>query len=75
MFTVKHKTDVSIERYKTILLPKDFTKTYGIDYEGTFALIAKNSIQVLFSLAAYLDWLLHQFDLNNAFLHGDLEEV
>jgi hypothetical protein len=33
-----------------------------------------NSIRVLLSIAANLDWLLHQFDVKNAFLHGDLKE-
>ncbi|CAL8991610.1 unnamed protein product [Prunus brigantina] len=42
---------------------------------GTFAPIAKiNTIRVLLSLAANLDWLLHQFDVKNTFLHGDLEK-
>jgi hypothetical protein len=43
-----------------------------IDYEETFALIAKmNSIRVLF-VAANLDCPLHQFNVKNAFLHGDV---
>ncbi|CAL5358524.1 unnamed protein product [Camellia sinensis] len=33
-----------------------------------------NSVRVLFSLASNLDWPLHQFDVKNAFLHGDLAE-
>ncbi|RVW39496.1 Retrovirus-related Pol polyprotein from transposon RE1 [Vitis vinifera] len=33
-----------------------------------------NTIRVLFSLAANLDWPLHQFDIKNAFLNGELEE-
>ena len=33
-----------------------------------------NSIRVLISLAANQDWPLHQLDVKNAFLHGDLEE-
>ncbi|RDX94431.1 hypothetical protein CR513_23186, partial [Mucuna pruriens] len=41
----------------------------------TFAPIAKiNSIRVLLSLAANLDWSLQQLDVKNAFLNGDLEE-
>ena len=32
-----------------------------------------NTICILLSLAANLDWPLQQFDVKNAFLHGDLE--
>ncbi|CAL9006388.1 unnamed protein product, partial [Prunus brigantina] len=41
----------------------------------TFALVTKiNTVQVLLSLAANLEWPLQQFDVKNAFLHGDLIE-
>ena len=33
-----------------------------------------NTISVLLSLAANFSWDLHQYDVKNAFLHGDLEE-
>ena len=40
-----------------------------------FSLVAKlNTVRVLLSLAENLDWSLHQFYVNNAFLHYDLEE-
>ena len=46
-----------------------------MDYDETFAPVAKiNTIRVLLSLAANLDWPLKQFDVKNAFLHGDLHE-
>lgn len=37
-------------------------------------MVKLNIIRVLLSLAANLDWPLHQLDVKNAFLHGDLEE-
>ena len=37
-------------------------------------MIEMNSIRVLLSLAANLEWSLQQFDVKNTFLHGNLEE-
>ena len=33
-----------------------------------------NTVRIILSLAAHFDWELQQFDVKNAFLHGDLEE-
>ena len=74
VFTVKYNSNGTIDRYKAKLVAKGFTQTYGIDYQETSALVAKlNTIRILLSLAANLDWKLQQLDVKNAFLNGDLE--
>ncbi|RVW54333.1 Retrovirus-related Pol polyprotein from transposon RE1 [Vitis vinifera] len=50
---------------------------YTVKYKAdeTFAPVAKiNTVRVLLSLAANLDWPLQQFDVKNVFLHGELSE-
>ena len=73
MFTIKSRANESVERYKARPVAKGFTQTYGIDYQTTFTPIEKiNSIRVLMSLVVNSIWPLHQLDVKNAYLNGDL---
>ena len=47
----------------------------GFDYHETFAPLAKMvSVRCFLFVVVAKEWELHQMDVNNAFLHGDLEE-
>ena len=73
IFTINNKADETIQRYKARSVAKEFTQTYGIDYQETFAPVAKmNIVCIILSLATNLNWSLQQFDVKNAFLLGDL---
>jgi hypothetical protein len=54
---------------------KGYSQAYEVDFDETFAPMAKmNTIRTLISIAANNKWKLFQMDVNNAFLHGDLQE-
>ncbi len=62
-----------IRVYKARLVAKGYAQIYGIDYEETYSPIAKmTTIRVIIIMATIKGWFLHQMDVKNAFLHGDL---
>jgi len=75
VYKVKHNANGSMSRYKARLVAKGYAQTYGIDYEETYSLVAKMTIvRAIITMAAAKGWSLHQMDVKNVFLHGDLQE-
>ena len=75
VYRIKRKATREIDRYKTRLVAKGFKQRYGIDYEDTFSPVIKAAtIRLVLSVAVSRGWSLRQLDVQNAFLHGVLEE-
>ncbi|GMI87432.1 hypothetical protein HRI_002412500 [Hibiscus trionum] len=76
LFKIKRNADGSISRYKARLVAKGYSQVPGHDFKDTFSPVVKSlTINVLISLAVLHKWKIHQVDINNAFLKGDLHEV
>lgn len=75
VFSVKLRSDGSLDRYKAHLVALGNRQEFGVDYEEIFAPIAKmTTVCIILAIAASQSWNLHQLDVNNAFPHGDLHE-
>ncbi|KAG7598819.1 F-box associated interaction domain [Arabidopsis suecica] len=75
VFTLKYRSDGSLERYKARLVVLGNNQTEGLDYTETFAPVCKMvTVRAFLDVSVSRDWEVHQMDVHNAFLHGDLDE-
>nr|GEX79931.1 ribonuclease H-like domain-containing protein [Tanacetum cinerariifolium] len=76
LFKQKFKADGSLSRYKARLVANEHNQQQDIDCDETFSLVVKPAtICTVLSLAVSRNWLIHQLDVKNAFLHGHLFET
>lgn len=71
----KYNADGTIERCKSRVVLCGNKQVAGVDYNETFAPVVRMAtVRTLLSIVAANKWEVYQMDVNNAFLHGDLEE-
>jgi hypothetical protein len=62
-------------RNKARLVEQGYTQIEGVDFDETFAPVARlESIRILLSIACHLGFKLYQIDIKSAFLNGILQE-
>lgn len=75
VFRTKYRSTGKIERLKARLVVHGNRQIDGIDYTEIFTPVAKmGTVRLFLVVAINRGWELHQIDVCNAFLHGDLEE-
>jgi len=75
VYKTKLNLDGSVQKNKARLVAKGYSQKPGIDFNETFALVARlDTVRTLVALAAQKDWKLFQLDVKSAFLNGVLNE-
>ena len=75
VFRLKKDANGNITSHRARLVAQGFTQVHGIDFDDTFAPIARMvSIRTVLALAARHDWEIHQVDVKSAYLYGELNE-
>ncbi|GJV19709.1 retrovirus-related pol polyprotein from transposon TNT 1-94 [Tanacetum coccineum] len=58
------------------LVPQGYNQQEGIDYNETFALVARlEAIRIFLAFTTYMNFIVYQMDVKSAFLNGKLKEV
>jgi Reverse transcriptase (RNA-dependent DNA polymerase) len=75
IYKTKTNPDGSVQKCKARLVANGYSQQPGIDYQETFAPVARHEIiRMLISLAAHKGWKMFQLDVKSAFLNGVLKE-
>nr|GEU83880.1 ribonuclease H-like domain-containing protein [Tanacetum cinerariifolium] len=76
LFRHKYHADGLLSRYKACLIANGRNQQYGVDCSDTFSPVVKPATtRTVLSLALARNWPMHQLDVKNAFLNGDLTET
>jgi hypothetical protein len=76
VFRKKQDENGVVTRNKARLVAQGFTQVEGMDFEETYALVARlEAIRMLLAFAVHYDFKLYQMDVKSAFLNGPIQEL
>ena len=65
-----------VKRNKARLVAKGYSQEEGIDFDETFAPVARlETIRIFLAYAAHSNFKVYQMDVKSAVLNGELEEI
>ena len=75
VFTTKSDSQGIVSRFKARLVAKGYNQVKGVDYDETFAPVARiATVRLLVSTALTKGHVIHQMDVKTAFLYGDIDK-
>nr|GEY75931.1 hypothetical protein [Tanacetum cinerariifolium] len=75
LFKNKHDGEQTVIRNKSHLIVRGYRQEEGINFEESFALVARmEAIRIFLAYAAHKSFTVFQMDVKTAFLHGSLKE-
>nr|GEV41163.1 retrovirus-related Pol polyprotein from transposon TNT 1-94 [Tanacetum cinerariifolium] len=75
LFKNKHDEEQTVIQNKSRLVVRGYRQEEGIDFEGSFALVARmEAIRIFLAYAAHKSFTVFQMGMKTAFLHGSLKE-
>ena len=76
VFCNKQDKNGVVRRNKAWLVAQGFTQVEGLDFEETYAPVARlEAIRMLLAYAAHHNFKLYQMDVKSAFLNGPIQEL
>nr|GFB14438.1 retrovirus-related Pol polyprotein from transposon TNT 1-94 [Tanacetum cinerariifolium] len=76
LFKNKHDEENTVIRNKTRLIVREYQQEEGIDFEESFAPVARmEAIKIFLAYAAHKGFTVYRMDVKTAFLHGSLKKT
>lgn len=75
IFKLKCDSNGKVIRHKARLVTNGYHQQPGLDFKETFSPVIKmTTVRLIMTLALHFSWPIHQLDVKNAFLHGNISE-